>query len=106
MAAIKYTDELRINIENAIARHRYWYVFQGIVFVVAGLLAVILPNVTAIGFSILIAILLIVSGIVQAFATLPGDIIIKRKNFTFYFPITTSIILSLLLTGILFLFHK
>ncbi|HZW40615.1 MAG TPA: DUF2905 domain-containing protein [Ignavibacteriaceae bacterium] len=37
---------------------------------------------------------------------LPGDIIIKKDNFTFYFPIVTSIILSLLLTLIFYLFRK
>jgi len=37
---------------------------------------------------------------------LPGDIIIKKENFTFYFPITTSIIVSLILTLILFLFSR
>jgi len=37
---------------------------------------------------------------------LPGDIIIRRKNFTFYFPIVTSIILSLILSLILYLFRK
>jgi len=29
---------------------------------------------------------------------LPGDIVIKRGNFTFYFPLATSILLSILLT--------
>ena len=37
---------------------------------------------------------------------LPGDIIIKKKNFTFYFPIVTSIILSLIISFILFLIRK
>jgi len=32
---------------------------------------------------------------------LPGDILIQKKNFTFYFPITTCIVLSILLTLIL-----
>jgi len=32
---------------------------------------------------------------------LPGDIYIKRDNFEFYFPITTSIIISLVLTILL-----
>ncbi len=32
---------------------------------------------------------------------LPGDITIKRDNFTFYFPLATSIILSILLTLLL-----
>ena len=32
---------------------------------------------------------------------LPGDILIKKGSFTFYFPVVTSILLSLLLTFIL-----
>lgn len=34
---------------------------------------------------------------------LPGDIVIERENFRFYFPLATSILLSLLLTGVLWL---
>ncbi|RMH34873.1 MAG: DUF2905 domain-containing protein [Nitrospirae bacterium] len=38
---------------------------------------------------------------------LPGDIYIKRDNFTFYFPITTSILLSVVGSLILyFLFRR
>jgi hypothetical protein len=37
------------------------------------------------------------------FGKLPGDIEIKRDNFTFYFPIVTSIVLSILLTLIFWL---
>ena len=37
---------------------------------------------------------------------LPGDISIKRENFSFYFPITTSIILSIILTILFSLFKK
>ncbi|HPF43757.1 MAG TPA: DUF2905 domain-containing protein [Syntrophomonadaceae bacterium] len=29
---------------------------------------------------------------------LPGDILIQKENFTFYFPVTTAIIISILLT--------
>lgn len=36
---------------------------------------------------------------------LPGDLSIKRDNFSFYFPITTSIILSIILT-LLFSFFR
>ena len=35
---------------------------------------------------------------------LPGDIVIKRDNFTLYFPIATSILLSVVLSLILRLF--
>ena len=34
---------------------------------------------------------------------LPGDIAVEGKGFRFYFPIVTCIILSLLLTGIMWL---
>lgn len=34
---------------------------------------------------------------------LPGDIVIERDNFRFYFPLATCVLLSLLLTGILWL---
>ncbi len=37
---------------------------------------------------------------------LPGDIFIKRDKVTFYFPITTSILLSILASLILYLFMK
>jgi hypothetical protein len=29
---------------------------------------------------------------------LPGDLYIERKNFTFYFPVTTGLLISLLLS--------
>ncbi|WP_279384257.1 DUF2905 domain-containing protein [Geotalea toluenoxydans] len=37
---------------------------------------------------------------------LPGDIYIKRENFSFYFPLATSILVSLLLSLILWLFRR
>lgn len=37
---------------------------------------------------------------------LPGDIHIKRENFSFYFPIATSVLVSLLLSFILWLFRR
>ncbi|HUL01193.1 MAG TPA: DUF2905 domain-containing protein [Nitrospirota bacterium] len=37
---------------------------------------------------------------------LPGDILIKRENFTFYLPLTTCIIISLIFSIILYLIGK
>ncbi|MCC7123728.1 MAG: DUF2905 domain-containing protein [Acidobacteria bacterium] len=37
---------------------------------------------------------------------LPGDIVIERENFRFYFPIATSIIVSIILTIVLSLFRR
>lgn len=50
--------------------------------------------------------LLLLSGKIPWIGRLPGDIIIQRKNFTFYFPLATSILLSLLLTFILWIIGK
>ena len=36
---------------------------------------------------------------------LPGDVVVKRGNATFYFPIVTSIVLSLLLTIVFRMFR-
>ena len=37
---------------------------------------------------------------------LPGDITIERRNFRFYFPLGTSIVLSVILTLLLNLFFR
>ncbi|HTQ13487.1 MAG TPA: DUF2905 domain-containing protein [Rhizomicrobium sp.] len=37
---------------------------------------------------------------------LPGDIVVHRQNFTFYFPIVTSLLASGVLTLILWLLRK
>ena len=56
---------------------------------------------------------LIVVGVVLLFGPkvpflgrLPGDIVIKRENFSFYFPLATSIVLSILISLLLYLFNK
>lgn len=37
---------------------------------------------------------------------LPGDFYVRRDNFSFYFPLTTSIILSIILTLVLAYFRR
>ena len=37
---------------------------------------------------------------------LPGDFIFRRGNATFYFPLMTSVLLSLLLTFLMWLFFR
>jgi hypothetical protein len=61
---------------------------------------------------ITIGVILVVLGIawplVQklGLGSLPGDIRIERKGFSFYFPITTSILVSLAITLILWIFRR
>jgi len=40
------------------------------------------------------------------FGRLPGDFTIRRGNFSFYFPLTTSIIASIVLTLIMMFFGR
>ncbi len=37
---------------------------------------------------------------------LPGDIAVRRGNFSFYFPLTTSIVVSIVLTLLLAWFRR
>lgn len=46
------------------------------------------------------------TGVPFGLGRLPGDILIKRDNFTFYMPITTSIVVSVVLTAILWLLRR
>jgi ABC-type Na+ efflux pump permease subunit len=39
------------------------------------------------------------------FGRLPGDICIERKNFTLYFPLATSLLVSLLISLVLMIFR-
>lgn len=40
------------------------------------------------------------------FGRLPGDIYVRRGSFSFYFPLATSIVLSILLTLLFALFRR
>ncbi|HLT57547.1 MAG: DUF2905 domain-containing protein [Limnochordales bacterium] len=51
-------------------------------------------------------VLLVLVGRVPGLGRLPGDILIQRGNFTFYFPLATSLLISLLLTLILYLLRR
>jgi len=63
-----------------------WLITLGIVFLVLGLAW---PLVSKFGLG-----------------QLPGDIRIERKGFTFYFPITSGIVVSLLITLVLWIFRR
>jgi hypothetical protein len=40
------------------------------------------------------------------FGRLPGDVVVRRGNFSFYFPLATSIVLSIILTLLFALFRR
>ncbi|MCF6201558.1 MAG: DUF2905 domain-containing protein [Hydrogenimonas sp.] len=56
---------------------------------------------------IIVGIVLVVFGLFVSFVgRLPGDIVVKKENFTFYFPIATSILLSIIISIIFYLISK
>ena len=62
-------------------------ILLGVVAIVAGVALLYLPRIPWLG-------------------RLPGDIVLRREGFTFYFPLATSIIISILLTLILSFFRR
>jgi DUF2905 family protein len=64
---------------------------MGKIFVVAGLI------IAALGVLIMLGV---------PIGRLPGDVAVRRGNFSFYFPLTTSIVLSVLLTLLFSLFRR
>lgn len=63
-----------------------------------------------IGFGVVLIVvgglLMLVGGKIPWIGRLPGDLYIRRGDWSFYFPITTSILLSLILTLALSLFFR
>jgi hypothetical protein len=50
--------------------------------------------------------LLALAGKIPWLGHLPGDIIIQRDRFTFYFPIVTSLIISVILSLVVYFFRR
>jgi hypothetical protein len=59
----------------------------GIICIAAGLLITYFPKIPFLG-------------------KLPGDITVERENLKFYFPLMTSIIISIILSLLIFLYNK
>jgi len=57
-------------------------------------------------FLILVGMLVTFSGKIPWLGKLPGDILIQKKGFSLYFPITTSIIISVVISLVLMLIRK
>ena len=63
-----------------------WRIIFGVLLIAAGLLWPLLQKL--------------------GLARLPGDIVIERENFRFHFPIVTSLIISVVLSLILWLLNR
>ena len=55
---------------------------------------------------IVIGLLLLIGEKIPWIGKLPGDIIIRKEKFSFYFPITTCIIISIILSFLFWIIRK
>jgi Protein of unknown function (DUF2905) len=56
---------------------------------------------------ILVGAILLIAGVaLTTMGRIPGDVVYRRGNFTFYFPLMTSILLSIVLSVLLWLFRR
>ena len=62
----------------------------------------ILAGVVLVGLGLVV----MLAGRFTSLGRLPGDFVFRRGNFTFYFPVVTSILLSVVLTLIMWLFSR
>ena len=53
-----------------------------------------------------LGVVLVLAGRIPCVGRLPGDIYIRRGNFTFYFPLATSIVASLVITLVMYLLNR
>jgi hypothetical protein len=58
------------------------------------------------GILIVIGAVIVLGGKLPWLGRLPGDIYIERRNFTFFFPITTSILISVILSAVLYILSR
>ena len=58
------------------------------------------------GVLVVVGALLSLGGRVPWLGRLPGDIVIERENFRFYFPIATSIVISIILSLLALAFRR
>ncbi|MDD5347960.1 MAG: DUF2905 domain-containing protein [Candidatus Omnitrophica bacterium] len=53
-----------------------------------------------------VGLLLVFAQKIPFLGKLPGDILVQKKNFTFYFPLATSLIISLVLSLVFWLWSR
>jgi hypothetical protein len=58
------------------------------------------------GLLALFGLILTLAGKVHWIGRLPGDVYVQKKNFSFYFPLTTGILISAVITLILWLLNR
>jgi hypothetical protein len=55
---------------------------------------------------VLFGLIFLLGGKIPWLGNLPGDITIQRERFTFYFPLTTCLLVSALISLVVYLFRR
>ena len=87
---------MRDAMRDAIKRHSLWYMIQGILMMLAGLVALLFPLVSSVAIILLLGWLLIISGILQ------GISLIGASNVPHFWLQLISVVLSIVI-GLMFL---
>jgi hypothetical protein len=58
------------------------------------------------GLLIIVGAAIVLVGKIPWLGKLPGDIYVERRNFTFFFPLTTSILVSVILSLVLYVLSR
>lgn len=64
------------------------------------------PTLVVVGVLVIVVGLLVWSGALSWFGRLPGDIRVERPNASFYFPITSMVLISIVLSVILAIIQR
>jgi len=67
-------DSFKANLQQKVHKYQHWYTFQGILFIVFGVLAIILPSITALSLELILGVLLLTSGLLAAFSNIRSHV--------------------------------
>lgn len=91
-------EVFREAVRDTVKRHSLWYLLQGILLAIAGILAIVYPLISSVAVVILLGWLLIISGLVQ------GISLIGARQVPYFWLQLISVILGVLI-GVLLLRH-
>ncbi|HOW34898.1 MAG TPA: DUF2905 domain-containing protein [Candidatus Omnitrophota bacterium] len=58
------------------------------------------------GILLVVGVILLITGKIPGAGRFPGDFLVKKDNFTFYFPLTTCLLISVVVSIILYLWNR
>lgn len=91
MSGPEFREEMLARAQDAMRRHRRWYMVEGVVLIVLGVLAVLLPQVATLAATVLVGWLFLAGGAIRVAATIS-----RRDTPGYRFSILTGALAALL----------